>query len=70
VALHLRRRLVLDRARFAIAQVDPATVDPRFLLDEAKAERIASRAESMEVARDVESFLRGELKKLCPDSAN
>jgi phosphotransferase system enzyme I (PtsI) len=34
----------------------------------AKAERIASRAESFEVARDVESFLRGELKKICPDS--
>lgn len=34
----------------------------------AKAERIASRAESMELARDVESFLRGELKKICPDT--
>lgn len=36
----------------------------------AKAERIASRAESMEVARDVESYLRGELKKICPESAD
>lgn len=35
----------------------------------AKAERIASRAESFEVARDVESYLRGELKKICPESA-
>lgn len=34
----------------------------------AKAERIASRAESMEVARDVESYLRGELKKICPEA--
>jgi phosphotransferase system enzyme I (PtsI) len=34
----------------------------------AKAEKIASRAEGMEVARDVESFLRGELKKICPES--
>jgi phosphotransferase system enzyme I (PtsI) len=34
----------------------------------ARAERIASRAESMEVARDVESFLRGELKKICPET--
>lgn len=33
-----------------------------------KAERIASRAESMEVARDVESYLRGELKKICPEA--
>jgi phosphotransferase system enzyme I (PtsI) len=33
-----------------------------------RAERIASRALSMEVARDVESYLLGELKKICPDS--
>ncbi len=33
-----------------------------------KAERIASRSESMDVARDVESYLRGELKKICPES--
>lgn len=35
----------------------------------AKAERIANRAETMDIARDVETFLRGELKKICPDSA-
>lgn len=34
----------------------------------ARAERIASRAESMEVARNVESYLRGELKKICPET--
>ncbi len=34
-----------------------------------KAERIASRAQSMELARDVESYLLGELKKICPESA-
>lgn len=35
----------------------------------AKAERIANRAETMDIARDVETFLRGELKKICPDSS-
>ena len=34
-----------------------------------KAERIANRAETFDIARDVESYLRGELKKICPDSA-
>jgi len=34
----------------------------------ARAERNASRSESMEVARDVESYLRGELKKICPET--
>jgi phosphotransferase system enzyme I (PtsI) len=34
-----------------------------------KAERIASRSESMDLARDVESYLLGELKKICPESA-
>jgi phosphotransferase system enzyme I (PtsI) len=34
-----------------------------------KAERIASRALSLDVARDVESYLRGELKKITPESA-
>jgi phosphoenolpyruvate-protein phosphotransferase (PTS system enzyme I) len=34
-----------------------------------RAERIASRAESLEVARDVENYLRGELKKILPESA-
>ncbi len=32
-----------------------------------EAEKIAEHAESMEVARDVENYLRGELKKFCPD---
>ncbi|MDZ4684913.1 MAG: phosphoenolpyruvate--protein phosphotransferase [Planctomycetaceae bacterium] len=35
----------------------------------AKAERIASRAEGMDLARDVENYLRGELRKICPDAA-
>lgn len=30
-------------------------------------EEIAGHAESMEVARDVENYLRGELQKICPD---
>lgn len=34
----------------------------------AKAERIANRAETLDIARDVENYLRGELKKICPDS--
>lgn len=34
-----------------------------------KAERIANRAETLDIARDVEAYLRGELKKICPDSA-
>ncbi len=32
-----------------------------------QAEEIAAHAESLEVARDVENYLRGELKKICPD---
>lgn len=32
-----------------------------------KAEKIAARAETLEVARDVENYLGGELKRLCPD---
>ena len=32
-----------------------------------KAEQIAARAETLEVARDVESYLGGELRRLCPD---
>lgn len=35
-----------------------------------KAERIAKRAEALDLARDVESYLRGELKKFCPESAS
>jgi phosphotransferase system enzyme I (PtsI) len=34
----------------------------------AQAEEIASHAETLEVARDVENYLRGELKKVCPES--
>jgi phosphoenolpyruvate-protein phosphotransferase (PTS system enzyme I) len=34
----------------------------------AKAEQISTRVETMETARDVEAFLRGELKKICPES--
>jgi phosphotransferase system enzyme I (PtsI) len=34
-----------------------------------QAEDIASRALQFELARDVEGFLRGELKKICPDLA-
>ncbi len=32
-----------------------------------QAEEIAGRARQFELARDVEAFLRGELKKICPD---
>ena len=32
-----------------------------------KAEKIAERAETLEVARDVENYLGGELRRLCPD---
>jgi phosphoenolpyruvate-protein phosphotransferase (PTS system enzyme I) len=32
-----------------------------------QAEEIAAHAESLDVARDVENYLRGELKKICPD---
>lgn len=32
-----------------------------------RAEIIAARAETLEVARDVENYLGGELKRLCPD---
>ena len=31
------------------------------------AEEIAAHAKSLEVAREVGSYLRGELKKICPD---
>ena len=31
-----------------------------------QAEEIAAHAESLEIARDVESYLRGELKKIAP----
>jgi phosphotransferase system enzyme I (PtsI) len=32
-----------------------------------QAEAIARHAETLDVARDVENYLRGELKKICPD---
>jgi phosphotransferase system enzyme I (PtsI) len=32
-----------------------------------EAVEIAAQAESMELARDVENLLRGELKRICPD---
>lgn len=32
-----------------------------------KAEKIAARAETLEVARDVENYLGGEFKRLCPE---
>ena len=31
------------------------------------AQTIAAHAQTLEVARDVENYLRGEMKKLCPD---
>jgi phosphoenolpyruvate-protein phosphotransferase (PTS system enzyme I) len=36
-------------------------------LDVAQCQVIASHAQSLELARDVENYLRGELKKICPD---
>jgi len=32
-----------------------------------QAEEIAAHALTLDVARDVESYVRGELKRLCPD---
>jgi phosphotransferase system enzyme I (PtsI) len=32
-----------------------------------QAEEIAARVEKMDLARDVENYLRGELKKISPD---
>ena len=32
-----------------------------------QAEEIAAHAKSLDVARDVENYLRGELNKICPD---
>ncbi len=32
-----------------------------------QAEQIAAHAQTLDVARDIENYLRGELKKLCPD---
>jgi phosphotransferase system enzyme I (PtsI) len=36
-------------------------------IDIAQAEEVARHVATLEVARDVENFLRGELKKICPD---
>jgi phosphotransferase system enzyme I (PtsI) len=36
-------------------------------IDIPQAKEIAAHAETLDVARDVENFLRGELKKICPD---
>jgi phosphoenolpyruvate-protein phosphotransferase (PTS system enzyme I) len=36
-------------------------------IDVSQSEEIAAHALSLELARDVENFLRGELKKICPD---
>ena len=33
-----------------------------------RAEKIAERASEIDVARDVENYLWGELKRLCPES--
>ena len=33
-----------------------------------RAEKIAKRASEIDVARDVENYLWGELKRLCPES--
>lgn len=49
-------------------QVIPELKDVIRNLTIARAEQIAARAESMETARDVESYLRGELRKICPES--
>jgi phosphoenolpyruvate-protein phosphotransferase (PTS system enzyme I) len=38
-------------------------------IDLPQAEEIAGRAMALELARDVENYLRGELKKVCPDVA-
>ena len=34
-----------------------------------QAEGIVAHAESLQVARDIENYLRGELRQICPDLA-
>ena len=53
-------------SQFAILEVKQAIRN----MTVAQAEEIAARAEMFDVARDLESFLRGELPKLCPELVN
>jgi phosphotransferase system enzyme I (PtsI) len=51
----------------ATPQAVPVLKDVIRNLSISHAEEIASRVADFEVARDVESYLRGELKKISPD---
>jgi len=56
-------------SKFSVTpQVIPELKEVIRNLTDQKAVQIATRAETMETARDVENFLRGELKKICPES--
>ena len=55
----------LSTAPFAVPEVKEVVRS----LSIPQAEEIAARALQFELARDVEVFLRGELKRICPDLA-
>jgi phosphoenolpyruvate-protein phosphotransferase (PTS system enzyme I) len=60
VGMGLRELSVTPHAIPEVKQVVRSLTVPQ-------AVEIASHAQTLEVARDVENYLRGELKKLCPD---
>jgi phosphotransferase system enzyme I (PtsI) len=60
VGMGLRELSVTPQAIPAIKQAVRCLTVPQ-------AREIAEHAQTLEVARDVENYLRGELKKLCPD---
>ena len=60
VGMGLRELSVTPHAIPEVKQVIRSLTIPQ-------AREIAQRVEGLEIARDVENFLRGELKKLCPD---
>ena len=60
IGMGLRQLSVTPHTIPEIKQVIRAITIPQ-------AEEIAAHAMSLEVSRDVENYLRGELKKLCPD---
>ncbi len=60
VGMGLRELSVTPQAIPEVKQVVRSLTVPQ-------AQEIAEHAQTLEVARDVENYLRGELKKLCPD---
>ncbi|MGQ0637508.1 MAG: phosphoenolpyruvate--protein phosphotransferase [Planctomycetaceae bacterium] len=62
VGMGLRELSVTPHAVLEVKQAVRSLTVPQ-------AQAIAAHAQTLEVARDVESFLRGELKKLCPELA-